>query len=549
MRLGFFTSYKFGLLALLAFASFSSVSYAQDESFARKRCVEVGFPAGTVGHADCVKQYLKAAGKSKSAAPKLEAKPPVSVNPELEAEKALSDKLKEEEAKQKEQEAKQKEQEAKQKEQEAKLKEEEEEAKQKEQEAKLKEEEEAKQKENELQIKKTNTNVTQISIGISDFKGADSAPQRITQIIAADLDRSGQFKTSNPGIAIDENTRPDFASIKTKNIDGLLTGSVTRLSDGRFDIRYRLWDTVRNQDLGGQSFIAFTPDLRLVAHRIADQVYEKLTGDKGIFSTRITYITEHSDRHMVLVSDADGENAQAALTSREPIISPSWSPNGNELAYVSFEGRKPVVYIHDVSTGKRRVLANFKGSNSAPAWSPDGKSLAVTLSNEGGSQIFIIDAKGGDPRRITQSNGIDTEPVFTPDGSAIYFVSDRGGSPQIYRIPSAGGSVQRVTFNGNFNTSPAVSPNGKFLAYISRNNGRFQLMLMELATERISTLTANYFDSKPSFAHNSNLILYATRLQDKEIMIATTLDGKINFQLTTQISTVREPHWGPFLKP
>ncbi|MFM7698981.1 MAG: Tol-Pal system protein TolB, partial [Limnohabitans sp.] len=271
----------------------------------------------------------------------------------------------------------------------------------------------------EFKVEISGVGITQIPIGISEFKGADSAPQRITQIVAADLDRSGQFKTSNPAILIDENTRPDFSIIKSKNIDGLLTGSVSRMADGRFDIRYRLWDTVRNQDLGGQSFIAFTPDLRLVAHRIADQIYEKMTGDKGIFSTRITYITKQANRHMLWVSDADGENAQAALTSPEPIISPSWSPNGNELAYVSFEGRKPVVYIHDVRSGKRRVLANFRGSNSAPAWSPDGKTLAVTLTKEGGSQVFIIDAKGGDPRRITQSMGIDTEPVFTSDGSAI----------------------------------------------------------------------------------------------------------------------------------
>jgi TolB protein len=401
----------------------------------------------------------------------------------------------------------------------------------------------------EFKVEISGVGITQIPIGISDFKGADSAPQRITQIIAADLDRSGQFKTSKPGFAIDENTRPDFATIKSKNIDGLLTGSVNRLSDGRFDIRYRLWDTVRNQDLGGQSFIAFTPDLRLVAHRIADQVYEKLTGDKGIFSTRITYITKHSNRHMLWVSDADGENAQAALTSPEPIISPSWSPNGNELAYVSFEGRKPIVYIHDVSTGKRRVLANFKGSNSAPAWSPDGKSLAVTLTKEGGSQIFIIDAKGGDPRRITQSNGIDTEPVFTPDGSAIYFVSDRGGSPQIYRIPSQGGPVQRVTFNGNYNISPTLSADGKRLAYISRNGNSFKLLLMDLITDKVTTLTETNHDEKPSFAPNGKLILYATQVQGKEALMTTTLDGKISAKLSGQTSTIREPNWGPFLKP
>lgn len=391
--------------------------------------------------------------------------------------------------------------------------------------------------------------ITKIPVDIADFKGADIAPQKITQIISADLDRSGQFKTSNSGMSLDENTLPDFVAIKSKNIDGLLTGSINRLADGRFDIRYRLWDTVRNQDLGGQSFIAFTPDLRLVAHRIADQVYEKMTGDKGIFSTRITYITKHSNRHMLWVSDADGENAQVALTSPEPIISPSWSPNGNELAYVSFETRKPVVYIHDVSTGKRRVLANFKGSNSAPAWSPDGKALAVTLTKEGGSQIFLFDTNGGDPRQITQSSGIDTEPVFSPDSSQVYFVSDRSGSPQIYRTPLFGGIVQRVTFNGNFNTSPAVSPDGKLLAYISRNDNSYQLNLMDLMTNKVTIMSNSSFDSKPSFAPNSKIILYATEERDKQMLMTTTLDGKTKIKLFDRISTVFEPQWGPFLKP
>ncbi len=400
-----------------------------------------------------------------------------------------------------------------------------------------------------LQVETPRISNKQILIGIADFRDVNLSPQNISKIIAADLDRSGQFKTSNPGTSIDENTRPDFEAVKSKNINGLLIGSVNRQADGRFDIRYRLWDTDSNKNISGQSFVAFPEDLRLVAHRIADQVYERMSGDKGIFSTRITYITKHSNRHMLWVSDADGENAQVALTSPEPIISPSWSPNGNELAYVSFEGRKPVVYIHDVSTGKRRVLANFKGSNSAPAWSPDGKSLAVTLTKEGGSQIFIIDANGGDARRITQSSGIDTEPTFTSDGRMIYFVSDRGGSPQIYRMPSLGGPSERITFSGNSNTSPALSSDGKHLAFISSNGNSFKLSLMELSSKNITALTDSSFDSKPSFAPNSKLILYATQVQGKEALMTTTLDGKISTKLSSHTSTIREPCWGPFLKP
>ena len=254
----------------------------------------------------------------------------------------------------------------------------------------------------QFKVEISGVGISQIPIGIAAFRGADEAPQNMSRIVAADLERSGQFRPIDMGMTMDENTRPDFNALKSLNTDAVVTGSMAKLPDGRFDIRYRLWDTVRMQDLGGQSFVAFTPDLRLVAHRIADQVYEKLTGEKGAFSTRITYVTKQASRYMLWVADADGENAQPALTSPEPIISPSWAPNGNELAYVSFESRKPVVYVHNVASGKRRVLANFRGSNSAPTWSPDGKTVALTLSKDGGSQLFLIDAKGGEPRRITQ---------------------------------------------------------------------------------------------------------------------------------------------------
>lgn len=230
------------------------------------------------------------------------------------------------------------------------------------------------------------------------------------------------------------------------------------MADGRYDVRFRLWDVVRGQDLGRQSFVVTQGDLRLVAHRIADFIYEKLTGERGVFSTRITYVTKTGSRYSLWVADADGENAQSALSSPEPIISPAWSPSGGQIAYVSFESRKPVVYVHDVATGRRRLIANFRGSNSAPAWAPDGRTLAVTLSRDGGSQLYTIDANGGEPRRLMQSSGIDTEPVFSSDGRTIYFVSDRGGAPQIYRVPVGGGSAERVTFSGNYNISPASAP-------------------------------------------------------------------------------------------
>ena len=401
----------------------------------------------------------------------------------------------------------------------------------------------------EVRVEVSGVGITQIPVAIAPFKGQESAPQKPAAIVAADLDRSGQFKSIDPGLAMDENSRPDFNAIRQKNADALVTGSIQKTADGRFDVKYRLWDAIKAQDLGGQSFLVVESDLRLVSHRIADQVYEKLTGDKGVFSTRIAYVTKQKERHVLWVADADGENAQAALTSPEPIISPRWAPNGTDLAYVSFESRKPVVYVHDVGTGKRRILANFKGSNSAPAWSPDGKTVAVTLSRDGSSQIFTLDAKGGEPKRITQSNGIDTEPVFTADGSALYFVSDRGGSPQIYRTPVTGGPVQRVTFSGNYNISPALSPDGKWLAYISRNGSQYKLHLMELATDKIYPLTDSNLDERPSFAANSKLVMYASLLKGQEVLMTTTLDGKISAKLAGKATNIREPHWGPFLKP
>jgi TolB protein len=391
--------------------------------------------------------------------------------------------------------------------------------------------------------------LNQLPIAVSAFRGEDSAPQKIAAIVQADLERSGQFRAVDAiGGVLDELTRPDAALWRQRGADSLVSGSVTRLVDGRYDVRFRLWDVVKTQDLGGQSFAVTPADLRLAAHRIADFVYERLTGEKGAFSTRIAYVTKVPQRYQLWVADADGENAQSALASPEPIISPAWSPNGSQLAYVSFESRKPVVYTHDVASGKRRLIANFKGSNSAPAWSPDGSTLAVTLSRSGGSQLYAIAAGGGEPRRLAESNSIDTEPAYSPDGRSIYFVSDRGGAPQIYKIPALGGSAERVTFTGSYNISPAVSPDGRWLAYISRVSGAFKLHVMDLAAGTVNAITDSTADERPSFAPNSRLLVYATQLQGREVLMTTTLDGKLKARLTGQSGNIREPDWGPFQK-
>jgi len=401
----------------------------------------------------------------------------------------------------------------------------------------------------QFRVEVSGVGLTQLPIALAPFKGQEASPQKISTIVQADLERSGQFRgVDASGQALDESSRPDLTLWRQRTADSLVVGSVNRLADGRYDVRFRLWDVVRGQDLGGQSYTVPQGDLRLASHRIADYVYEKLTGEKGIFSTRIAYVTKNGGRYNLWVADADGENSQAALASPEPIISPVWSSNGGQLAYVSFESRKPVVYVHNVASGQRRLLANFRGSNSAPAWAPDGNSLAVTLSRDGGSQLYTIPAGGGEPRRLTQSNSIDTEPVFSADGSTIYFVSDRGGAPQIYKMGSSGGTPTRVTFTGTYNISPSISGDGRWLAYISRVGGAFKLHVMELATGNVTAITETGADENPSFAPNSRLIVYATQLQGREALMTTTLDGKIKARLAGQAGDIREPDWGPFQK-
>ena len=399
----------------------------------------------------------------------------------------------------------------------------------------------------QFRVEVSGVGLTQLPIAIAPFKGDDVAPQHIGAIVQADLERSGQFRLIDAsGSGLDENSRPDFSNWRQKGSDSLASGSISRLADGRYDVRFRLWDVVRGQDLGGQSFAVPASELRLVAHRIADYIYEKLSGDKSVFSTRIAYVTKSGAKFNLWVADSDGENAQSALSSAEPIISPAWSPSGGQLAYVSFESRKPVIYVHEISSGKRRLVANFKGSNSAPAWSSDGKSLAVTLTRDGASQLYLIDAQGGEPRRLSQSSSIDTEPVFSADGRFIYFVSDRGGSPQIYRMSTSGGSAERVTFSGTYNISPTLSSDGRWLAYVSRIGGAFKLHTMDLSTGAVTAITDTSADERPSFAPNGRMLVYATRQQNAEALMTSTVDGRIKARLSGQSGDIREPAWGPF---
>jgi TolB protein len=400
----------------------------------------------------------------------------------------------------------------------------------------------------QFRVEISGVGTTQLPIAIGRFKDEERAGQVVSNIIRSDLERSGMFSQVPVAQVIDENAQPVFSEWRSKPADALVGGAVVRLPDGRFDVRFRLWDVVKSKVLGGQSNVVVPADLRYAAHRIADFIYEKLTGERGIFSTRLAYVTKGAGRFTLRISDADGEGGQVALNSAEPIISPAWSPDGRELAYVSFEQQKAVVYVQDLSTGKRRVLANFKGSNSAPAWSPDGQTLAVTLSREGGSQIFMMGRSGSGLRRLTQSSAIDTEPVFSQDGRNIYFVSDRGGSPQIYRTSVTGSPTQaeRVTFSGTYNISPALSPDGKTLAYINRQGNAFRLHTLDISSGKVQALSDTQQDESPSFAANGKLIAFATRSDGRDGIMTTTLDGKIKTKLISTTADVREPVWGPF---
>ena len=389
--------------------------------------------------------------------------------------------------------------------------------------------------------------MTQIPIAMTAFRGEDAAMQKISAIILADLARSGRFRAIDHAVAgADENTNPDFSALRQKGADAYVAGSINRLADGRLDVRFRLRDVVKGSDLGALSRVDVPGNVRLTAHFISDSIYEKLTGEKGVFSTRIAYVTKSGARYNLWVTDADGENAQSALSSTQPIISPSWLPNGSQITYVSFEAGKPQVWMHEVATGRRSLLANFKGSNSAPAWSPDGSTLALTLTMSGNTQIYALPVGSSEPKRLTQSDGIDTEAQFSADGRSIYFVSDRGGSPQIYRMGAAGGTAERITFNGGYNISPALSADGRWMAYISRIGSAYKLRVMDLSTKTSTAITDTWSDERPSFAANSKLIVYATKLQGREAMMTTTVDGRIKARLAGVAGDIREPAWGPY---
>ena len=400
----------------------------------------------------------------------------------------------------------------------------------------------------QLTIDITTSGGRQIPIAVMPMAGESSQPQSVSEVVAADLSRTGLFKLVNSGGILPLPTEPsevNFGDWTGRGAEALVIGKIEAQGEGRVEVRFRLFDVQKQSQLASYAYVVAPAQLRATAHRIADLIYERLTGDKGVFSTKITYVVKRSGRYELQVADADGFNAQSVLASQEPIMSPSWSPDGSRLAYVSFDQKKPVVMVQNLAQGTTRMVANFRGNNSAPAWSPDGRHLAVALTKDGLTQVYRIPATGGEAERLTESGGIDTQPNFSPDGQWIAFTSDRGGSPQIYRMPASGGAAQRLTFEGTYNVGPRFSPDGKSIAFVQREGGRFRIATLEIATGQVTTLTEGALDDSPSFAPNGKMILYEAQSGGRGQLAAVSGDGRVRQRLTSAAGDVQDPAWGP----
>jgi TolB protein len=408
----------------------------------------------------------------------------------------------------------------------------------------------------QLTIEITGGHEAAVPIAIVPFAvagGYGDPASEVDKIVKADLERSGRFRALPDRDMISRPTEPldvDFRNWQALGQEYLVIGRVRAVSDDRYLIAFNLFDTFRNEQIADYSIPGSRAGLRRVAHKIADLVYEKIIGEPGAFSSRIAYVTDRvkddqSKEFKLQVADADGYNPQTILTSREPIMSPAWSPDGSRIAYVSFEKKVSSIYIQRVATGSREQVVAYPGINGAPSWSPDGSQLALTLSKDGDPEIYILDLISRSLRRLTRNFSIDTEPVWAGDGRSIIFTSDRGGNPQLYSMGIADGRIRRLTFDGNYNAAAAVSPDGRHVAMVHGSGGGYRIAVLELASGHLNVLTEGGADESPSFAPNGSMVLYATRRGSREMLAAVSVDGRFRQQLLTSDGGVREPAWSP----
>lgn len=399
----------------------------------------------------------------------------------------------------------------------------------------------------ELSIEITGAGEHQTPLSLVRFAGDALQAESLREVVGNDLARTGLFRLIDPAgrlpRSVSEVRPAEWAGVET-----LLLGTIQDGGGDQLAVRFILFDLVRNAELMAQVVTAKRAHLREIAHRISDLVFERLTGTPGVFSTRIAYVNRDQGSYRLVVADSDGYGEQSLLTSKEPIMSPAWSPDGRQIAYVSFEKQRAMVYAQSLDTAQRRLIADFPGSNSAPAWSPDGRQLALVLTRDGSSDLYLAGSDGQRLRRLTRDSTIDTEPVFSADGQNLLFTSDRGGRPQIYRLSLKDNSVTRLTFETGSAFSPRVSPDGKGFVYSLLKEGVFYIAVQDFQSGQTQILTSGGWEKKPSFAPNGKMILFATEAAGRGILSTVSSDGRVKQKMVAQRGDIREPMWGPFLK-
>ena len=379
-------------------------------------------------------------------------------------------------------------------------------------------------------------------------------PLDIAEVIAADLQRSGRFAPIAEENMLQKPTTGaelDFDDWSFVKAEAVVVGRVTQTGDNAYSVSFQLFDVFRREQLVGYRIPASRGTMRIVAHRAADMIYEKLTGIKGVFATKVAFVTaerrQDEQTYRLVVADQDGANETVILQSNDPLMSPAWSPDSRRLAYVSFENNRSSVWVQTLRTGNRIQVSNKPGINGAPSFSPDGRQLVLTLGGiDGNLDIHVLDLSTRQTRRLTTHRAIDTEGSWSPDGRYIYFTSDRSGGPQVYRVPAAGGTPERVTFEGSYNARPRLSPDGKRLAVVHLDRGNYRIAVMDVRSKEILVVSAGQQDESPSFAPNSDTLIYATRQARNGVLETVTADGLIRQRVSSGQGDVREPVWSPF---